>query len=68
MIDLSVNFIADDEFDKYNMIVLEGDVEVDKREIKYNKGEPKGHIAYAHKQSNVIYPADNIDANTLLNV
>ena len=63
-------------FDKYNMTMFEGDVEIDEslfgRKIKYNKGEPKGHriwiFGIIERSSNtlIIYPVDKRDAATLV--
>ena len=63
-------------YDKYNMTMFKGDVEIDEslfgRKIKYHKGEPKGHririFGIIERSSNtlIIYPVNKRDADTLV--
>ena len=64
------------DFDTYNMMNSEGEVEIDEslfgRKVKYNKGQPRGHriwiFGIAERASNkiILYPVDNRNAETLV--
>ena len=63
-------------YDKYNMTMFEGDVEIDESlfggKIKYHKGEPKGHriwifgLIEGSSNTLIIYPANKRDVDTLV--